>query len=173
MILTISGPSGSGKTTLLGNLRRAIPDTHPLESITTRPPRASDQPGEYLYVSDNKFREIANNSELLWHVKIGDYNYGTRKKNVDEALGAGFNVAILEIGAAQTLHEYAAQKNKLRLVRGIYLFLDDEHVLLRRMKKRGGLSQDDLARRLNEGREWNKTAFKNGFFRKIDVLRLN
>ncbi|HVZ76279.1 MAG TPA: hypothetical protein VG934_03380 [Candidatus Paceibacterota bacterium] len=171
MILVICGPSGSGKTTLLGHLSEIIPGLQPLESITTRPPRATDQPGEYAHVSENKFREIGNNCELLWHVKIGAYRYGTRKKAVDDALSAGFNVAIITIDAAQKLHRYVMRHRKLGLTRSLYLYIDDETELRRRMKARGGLSPSEIEERLIEGREWNKEAKKDDHFRKIDALR--
>ncbi len=156
MILTIAGPSGSGKTTVLERLRERIPGARPLESVTTRPMRATDQPGEYKQVTDAEFDRLIEQDEFLWHVAVHSYRYGTRKKAVEEALQTGHVVAILVLEAVEQLHAYAATIGAGDMVRSIYLRLDDTDEQRRRLE--GRRDTKDIEERIIECKTWNEKA---------------
>ena len=161
MILTIAGPSGSGKTTVLDGIREHIHGARPLESVTTRPERATDQPGEYEKVTDAEFDRLINQGEFLWHVAVHSYRYGTRKKAVEDALEAGYVVAILVLEAVEQLYAYAAKIGKSDMVRSVYLRLDDTDEQRRRLKDRRDTK--DIEERIVECKTWNEKAARATF----------
>lgn len=156
MILTISGRSGSGKSTLLGGIMHTRQGVAPLESITTRKSRPTDVAGEYVYVSHKEFDALKAERALLWHVKVHDYRFGTRKDVIEEAFTKGFFVALLAIEAAEKLHQYAKEKNLEHHLRSVYLDIDNEDELRRRLIQRGDTA--DLEKRILDCRNWGRQA---------------
>lgn len=68
-ILLVSGRTCSGKSTLVGNL--VLSESFKmLDGITTRPPRDSDLPGEYSYMSDDEFNSISP-EDMIFSTKHG------------------------------------------------------------------------------------------------------
>ncbi len=161
MILSITGPSGVGKTTLLHNLLHALPNAQPLRSYTTRAARVSDEPGEYVYISTEGFDILAHNGAFLWEARTYVNRYGTKKEDVDHALEGGVYLPVLVIDAVKTLHMYAKEADKESAVRSIYVYLDDEQELYRRLKERGD-REEEIQVRIAECRLWNKEARASG-----------
>ena len=161
MIWSLTGPSASGKTTIARLIQRAVPEAKPLQSVTTRPPRPSDNPGEYEYVSEAEFDRLSRAREFLWEVSPHGHRYATRKSKVDEALGEGINIPILVIEAVVKLHAYAEAQGKLEEVRSLYIRMTDEEELRRRLSARGD-EPGDVERRLAQCRDWNARAASAG-----------
>jgi guanylate kinase len=157
MILTITGPSAAGKTVLLGNLRAARPDIRSLISTTTRSPRASDVEGEYRHVSHDDFAREVHAGDFLWHVEMHGNRYGTRALDVDHALRSGIYVAVLLVGAVRDLHVHALTKGMKAGMRSVYLRIDNEEEVRRRLTLRDGPSAD-VERRIADCRTWNAQA---------------
>jgi len=94
MMLVLAAPPGAGKT----SITRAIieQDSHTKLSIsaTTRDKRPGENDGEhYYFVSEEKFRDMIDNEELLEYAQV--YNksmYGTPKAPIEEALSNGIDV---------------------------------------------------------------------------------
>lgn len=152
-LLTLSAPSGAGKTTAACNL---IPlGVTPLISVTTRAPRPSDLTGEYEYVTDAAFAEYQTRGDFLWNVEVHGNRYGTRKRDIDEALAsAQWYVAILTLDVLVQLHEYARHRRANRRIKSFYLWIEDERELRRRLVYRGD-APEDIERRIGECRSWN------------------
>ncbi len=161
MILSITGPSGVGKTTLMHNLLQKIPDAQPLTSYTTREPRPTDEPGEYRYISQEEFDRMARSGAFLWEARTYINRYGTKKDDIDRALNEGTYVPILVIDAVKKLYEYAHSTHREDQARYIYIFIDDEKELRKRLQERGD-SPDETEVRLQECRDWNAQAAKSG-----------
>lgn len=128
----------------------------PPEGVTTRAQRISDTEGEYVYISQDKFDTLIQESEFLWHVHVHGQYYGTRKKTVDAALLGGTYIAILLMEAVEKLHLYATEKGFAKNVRSVYLHLEDEQELRRRLMQRADTS--DIEERIIECRSWNEKA---------------
>lgn len=168
MIWSITGPSASGKTTIARLIIEAVPEAKHLPSVTTRPRRFSDNPGEYEHVSDTEFDRLSRAREFLWEVAPHGYRYATRKSKVDEALAGGIYIPILVIEAAVKLHAYAQAQGKVREVRSLYVRMTNEEELRRRFTERGD-DPDDMERRLLQCRDWNARALNAGIpFRVIE-----
>jgi guanylate kinase len=89
-IVTFVGHSGSGKTT---QLRRLIeePNFQVLRSVTTRPPRPSDVPGEYRYTTLEEHKSLAENSKFMWNILFGQNFYAKEFDEVELALDDPFD----------------------------------------------------------------------------------
>jgi guanylate kinase len=163
MILSITGPSGVGKTTLMHNLLGALPNAKTFESVTTRLPRPTDEPGEYRYVSEDEFEAMRDRGDFLWEAHPHGKSYATTKKSVDEAF-ASENIFIspLVVGAVGILTEYAKARGKASAVRSFYIWTDDIEELRRRFHARADMAEAEIEQRLEECRSWNAEAKASG-----------
>lgn len=160
MILTITGPSGVGKSTLANGLYEYVSSLGllalPLQSVTTRLPRKGDMFGEYDRVSVSAFKKLVDSGAFLWHVGVHGYQFGTKKVAIEDALAEGLHIAILVIEAVEQLHTYAAGVGTSDVLESLYLHLDDEDELRRRLHERGDTA--DIEERIVECRTWNDKA---------------
>ena len=103
-LLVVSGFSGAGKGTVMKKLMESY-DNYALSiSATTRSPREGEVDGrEYFFKSEDEFKKMIDDGELLEYAKyVGNY-YGTPKKYVESCLDEGKNV-ILEIESVGALN---------------------------------------------------------------------
>ena len=64
--ILITGPTGVGKTTLIRELAKTFPDqSHQVVSTTTRAPRPTDEPGDYIHMSVGDFLKKKDNGDFL------------------------------------------------------------------------------------------------------------
>ena len=138
MLVALVGPSGSGKTTLSKNIYEWASNTLPLLSYTTRAPRSTDIKGEYAYVSATEFESLEKAGAFAWVAGHYGNRYGTRTEDVRLALDdlERIHVAILIVDVVTTLRRLAsASAGELCF---IYLLIDDEEELRRRMGAEAG-----------------------------------
>ena len=97
ILVVVSGFSGAGKGTVMKELVRRY-DCYALSvSATTRGPRAGEVEGiDYFYKTEEQFRAMIEQGELVEYARYVDHFYGTPKAYVEEQLAAGKDV-ILEI----------------------------------------------------------------------------
>ena len=92
-MLVLSSPSGAGKTSIARELLALDQNLEMSISATTRPRRPGEVHGvDYEFLHTNKFREMIDQNRLFEYAKVFDYYYGTPRKPVEEALGAGKDV---------------------------------------------------------------------------------
>ena len=106
ILIVLSGPSGVGKDTVLARVLKSSLNTKLSVSYTTRPARSGEVDGkDYRFVSEKKFREIAERGEMLEYANYCGNYYGTPNFEVDEKLASGTNVIIeIEVqGAMQVM----------------------------------------------------------------------
>ena len=87
LLAVISGPSGVGKDAVLTRMKET---GYPLEyvtTVTTRPQRAQERDKvDYHFISNERFREMIDNSELLeWANVYGNW-YGVPKQGCRRAV---------------------------------------------------------------------------------------
>ncbi len=143
LLVVISGPSGVGKTTIC----RALVDRLQAKlsvSATTRPPGSVERNGEdYLFLSEQQFKQHLDNGDFLEHTQAFGHSYATLARPVIEALQAG-QIVVLEIdvnGAKQIRQRF----NRARM----FLILPPEPATLSdRLTTRKRDAQTVIAERL-------------------------
>jgi guanylate kinase len=171
MILTISGRSGAGKTTLM---RRLVDYNHhvlPLLSITTRGPRDTDAPGEYLYISEQEFDRKFAQKEFLKEFGPHGKRFAHRINDITLGLqGKPLMIALLIPSAVKCFVEEAQRQGRESSLASVYLDLDDEEEVRRRLLSRGDLSQEEVEKRIIECRGWGEEALGSSvWFEHIDA----
>ena len=108
ILVVVSGFSGAGKGTVMKELVRRY-DCYALSvSATTRGPRAGEVEGiDYFYKTEEQFRAMIEQGELVEYARYVDHFYGTPKAYVEEQLAAGKDV-ILEIEIQGALKSWCA-----------------------------------------------------------------
>ncbi len=142
------GKSGAGKDYLMKQFLKDNPNTHPIVSVTTRPPRPNEINGvDYWFVDDMQFEVYKLTSQLIecreYETEFGTWKYGTLKiinAIYDEYIG------VVDIsGAIKIINEYKDNKNVL--IKCFYVTADDE-IRKNRASSRGGFNLDEWNRRL-------------------------
>ena len=155
MLVVISAPSGGGKTTLTRELMSRFPNSRRSISVTTRPARSTEIPGQdYVFISDKEFDDLVAKGDLAEWALVHGHRYGTTKSFINEALK---EEAILLL----TLDVQGAASIKEAYPQALTFFVKppDFDVLETRLRKRGTENEDDIRRRLeNARRELSKAA---------------
>lgn len=149
-VFVISGPSGVGKGTVVARLVERHPQVLVSVSATTRSARPGEIDGvSYHFLSDAEFEELLADDGLLeWALVHGSARYGTPRRPVDEAVGAG-RVVILEIeiqGARQIRRSYPDAVH-------VFIAPPSWEELVHRLTGRGTETPEQQARRLETARQ--------------------
>lgn len=130
------GPGGTGKNTLMEIMKKRHPELQQLATATTRAIRSGEQQGrERLFISEERFREMIANNELLEYQEVtpGKF-YGMPRSSIDNVLDKGeYLVADIEVRGAEVLLEAYAEDTVV-----IYVTVpgDTEEAQLGKLKER-------------------------------------
>ena len=103
-ILVIAGPSAVGKTTVMNEILRTNEGFEYIRSATTRAPRGDAFDSEYIYLSENEFKERIANGGMLEYTEYGENFYGTPKSEIERIFSAGKTpLLILDLNGVQSL----------------------------------------------------------------------
>jgi guanylate kinase len=95
-LFIISAPAGAGKTTLVKQLVTAFPNVIQEPSLTTRPRRDDEIEGkDYHFVSKDEFLQKEAKGELLEHVELHGYLYGTSREEIESVRSLGRHVVLV------------------------------------------------------------------------------
>ena len=145
ILVVLSGPSGTGKGTICKELLQNYRNLHYSVSATTRSPRPGEVDGEnYWFVSEEKFKAMVANDELLEWAEVYGRFYGTPRKYVEDQLNRGKDV-ILEIDIQ------GAMQIKEKFPQGVFIFIVPPSIneLETRIHKRGTETPDLIDLRLS------------------------
>jgi guanylate kinase len=147
LFLILSGPSGSGKSTLMNAFMQRRPDFVRCLSVTTRPPRGSEQNGvDYHFVDETGFLRRVDSGAMLEHAQVfGKHRYGTLRSVVEDHLAAGRGVIKdMDVqGAAQVRSSFPAAVH-------IFVVPPTRADIESRLRGRGTDAPEVIARRLEE-----------------------
>lgn len=145
-LIVISGPSGAGKTSICKVILAQLPRATWSVSVTTRPQRPGDVPGEsYEFITRDEFDRREAAGEFLESAEYVGHRYGTPRKAVERALADGCYV-VLEIDVQGGIQVAAAMPNSLR----IFIMPPNHESLRARLEGRNTEAAEQLAKRLGE-----------------------
>jgi guanylate kinase len=144
-VVIVSGPSGVGKSTICREVIKQLGTVYLSVSVTTRPRGENEVEGlDYLFVSDEQFRQRIDSRQLLEYAEVFDHLYGTPKAEVEEALQGGKTV-VLEIDVQ------GARQVKVLYPDAIMIFIlpPTQRELAERMSLRGREDLEEAEERLD------------------------
>lgn len=110
-LVVISAPSGCGKGTILKGLFERDKNEDGLfvlsVSMTTRPPRGTEQDGvEYFFVSREHFEELIDEDQFIEYAQFNGNYYGTPKSFIEKCIDEGKTVFLeIEVQGAEKVRE--------------------------------------------------------------------
>ncbi|MFN3305993.1 MAG: guanylate kinase [Candidatus Kapaibacteriota bacterium] len=106
-LIVLSAPSGAGKTTLARYLLSRFPQLKFSVSATTRKPRENEIDGkDYYFLSEEKFKELIENGDLIEYEQIFGNYYGTLRSEVDASLARGETIIFdIDVKGALSIKE--------------------------------------------------------------------
>jgi guanylate kinase len=149
LLIVISGPSGVGKDSVLLRMKERELPFHFVVTATTRPQREGEKEGEdYFFVNREEFESMIEKDQLIEHALVYDDYKGVPKQQVVEALNSGVDVVMrLDVQGAETVRRLAPEALL------IFLDVESEAELTRRLKERRTETAEALQLRLDTARE--------------------
>lgn len=146
-ILIIAGPSAVGKTTIAHRMLELDSRYEFVRSVTTRPCRGDQFNSEYIYITEEEFRELIKNGGVLEHTEYAGNFYGTPRSEIDRITSEGrIPLLILDINGVTSLYNNKGDISPC----GVYIY-DDIAVMEQRLYDRykDDLDSPDTKRRLD------------------------
>jgi len=150
-LIVLSGPSGVGKSTILRKLLQRFPEKLRLSiSATTRPPRPGETHGiDYYFLSNDEFARRRAAGDFVECVEVfgRGHWYGTLLDEVRPSLEGGKWIILeIDVDGAETVRRIYPDALT------IFLRVDSEQELERRLRARGTESNEAITRRLEVAR---------------------
>jgi guanylate kinase len=148
LLVILSGPSGVGKDSILMRMRDVGFPFHFVVTATSRPMRPGERDGyDYHFVSEERFKEMIDQEELLEWAEVYGHYKGIPKSEVRQALESGRDVLLrIDVQGAATIKQLAPEAVFVFLAPGSF----DE--LRNRLQWRRTESPDQMERRLDMAR---------------------
>ena len=163
-LFVISAPSGTGKTTIAEKLKQKIKDIYVPVTYTTRKPRTEEiDARDYHFVSVESFRKMMKNGRLLeWAQVYGNY-YGTPRDEVLENLKNNKKVLL-------TIDTQGGLKIKKIFPDAVLIGLLPPSIAEQenRIRKRRGLSESEIKKRIEAARKERKVLMSEYDFRFVN-----
>ena len=166
-LIIFSAPSGSGKSTIVQWLMKEHPELRLAFSIsaTTRAPRGTEKNGvEYLFLSEDEFRERIDKGEFLEYEEVyaGRF-YGTLKSQVERQTAKGENVVFdVDVKGGCNIKKFYGDR-----AMSIFVQAPSVDELRRRLIGRGTDSEEAIRNRLA------KASYEMTFAPKFDHVVVN
>ena len=159
LLIILSSPSGAGKSTLARRLRDWDPTLGFSVSATTRAPRAGEVDGaDYHFVSEERFKHLVAEGEMLEHARVFENYYGSPRGPVAEATDDGRDV-LFDVdwqGAQQISNSRMADQ-----VLSIFILPPSIRELRRRLEGRAQDSAEVIEKRMLKS--WDEISHWDGY----------
>ena len=150
LLVVLTGPSGAGKDSVLDELKKLPGRPYAFAiTATTRPPRPTERNGvDYYFVSRKEFQRMVDERELLEHAVVYGQEKGLPKEPVREMLDSGYDVLFrTDVQGARYIKSVAPGAVT------IFIAPPSDAELERRLRSRGGDSDDQVKLRLETARQ--------------------
>lgn len=150
ILFILIGPSGAGKNTLMKPVQKYFHDLPQLPTVTTRAPRGGEQEGrEHYFVSHEQFQELIQTEALVEYenVHMDDF-YGTPHQHLEKAFSQNQDlIADIDCLGADKIRAAYPQNTVL-----IFVAPSNLDILVERIRQRGGVTPEELNKRLERAR---------------------
>ncbi len=144
LLFVVSAPSGAGKTTLCKGLTDSLGNLTHSVSYTTRKPRPGEVDGrDYYFISDDRFREMADAGDFAEHAEVHSHRYGTSKRVLERMASEGIDV-VLDIDTQ------GARQIKTHYDSAVFIFImpPSMAILEERLRNRKSDLDDEIRKRM-------------------------
>jgi guanylate kinase len=149
LLVVLSGPSGVGKDSILMRMREVGFPFHFVVTATSRPMRPSERQGyDYHFVTEEQFRDMIANDELLEWAEVYGHYKGIPKSEVREAINSGRDVILrIDVQGAATIRKLVPS--------AVFIFIAPGNFeeLSSRLRWRRTESPDEMQKRLDVARQ--------------------
>ena len=134
MLVILSGVAGAGKDTIKKEIIKRMKNVESIPSITDRPIRIGDIPGEtYIFVNNEEFKKMIDRNELYEFDVHHNHYYGVPRKILDDKINAG-KIVIKDVDVNGTENLVRILKENMKVIT-IFLKVPKEE-LKRRLENR-------------------------------------
>ena len=143
--IVLSSPSGAGKTSISKKLLQKDKKLALSISCTTRPKRKGEiNKKDYIFISDEDFKKQTKKGKFLEHASVFGYRYGTLAQTVNKFFKKKRDVLFdIDWQGFQQLKQSGMD------VVGIFILPPNKKELIRRLKKRGRDTPEEMKKRMN------------------------
>jgi guanylate kinase len=146
--LVLAAPSGTGKTSIARALVNGSGDFVFSVSVTTRQPRGRERDGvDYHFVSEEGFRRMIADGELVEWAEVHGALYGTPRSAIEAPAERGQHVVLdIDVEGASQVRERIPDAVL------VFVFPPSAAALVSRLTRRGTEAREDVERRLSNAR---------------------
>ena len=143
--IVLSSPSGAGKTSISKKLLQKDKKISLSISCTTRPKRKGEiNKKDYIFTSEEDFITKIKNGKFLEHASVFGYRYGTLAQTVNNFFKKKRDVLFdIDWQGFQQLKQSGMN------VVGIFILPPNKKELIRRLKKRGRDTSEEMKKRMS------------------------
>ncbi|TFG72270.1 MAG: guanylate kinase, partial [Anaerolineales bacterium] len=149
LLIVISGPSGVGKDSVVQRMQERGLQFYFVVTATSREARKEEIHGvDYFFVSEDNFKQMIADDELLEHAMVYGQYKGIPKQQVRDALHSGIDVVMrLDVQGAATVKELIPE--------AILVFLSaaSEDELIYLLQQRQSDSDEQIQKRIQTARK--------------------
>jgi guanylate kinase len=164
-LFVLVGPSAVGKNTIMTRVMSQRPQLRQFPTMTTREKRSNEEQGrEHFFVTLDEFRKLLADNALIEHQEVypGKF-YGTPRQQMQTLLDAGRTmIADIDVLGASKLKEAFPDRVIL-----IFIEPPTPDDLEKRLRERGNMSEEEIAKRLE------RAAFELKFAEKCEYRVVN
>lgn len=149
LFVLISWVSWAWKATMIALFKKNNPEAHAVLSRKTRLLRPGEEDGvDYHYITEEEFKRSIDNNEFLEYAVVHQTSYyGTKKKDIEDALYNG-KIIIKELDMQWV--QKIAQDSPDLFARVCHIFLDvSDETIRERVLERAPTPEDEIQRRLH------------------------
>ena len=143
--IVLSSPSGAGKTSISKKLLNKDKKISLSISCTTRPKRKGEiNKKDYIFINDDEFMNNIKNNKFLEYASVFGYRYGTLAQTVENFFKKRKDVLFdIDWQGTQQLKQTGLD------VVGIFILPPNKKELIRRLKKRGRDTSNEMKKRMS------------------------
>jgi len=143
--IVLSSPSGAGKTSISKKLLNKDKKISLSISCTTRPKRKGEiNKKDYIFIDDNEFINNIKNNKFIEYASVFGYRYGTLAQTVENFFKKRKDVLFdIDWQGFQQLKQTGLD------VVGIFILPPNKKELIRRLKKRGRDTSNEMKKRMS------------------------